>query len=114
MNRKYIDSEIGFSDAELDTYEKRNSDFSVNILAWNESHITVVFKDVIRMLDNDMNSISALCQVIDSSDFLNVALHRLYEDDVPSDSAYAHYQFLDEDDLPALEVVSGNIEIIYS
>ncbi|MCB1875944.1 MAG: hypothetical protein KDH88_08220 [Chromatiales bacterium] len=114
MKKKHIDAEIGFSDAEVDTYTKEGDILSVRVLAWNQSHITVVFKNVIRVLDNDANSISAFCQIIDSSEFLNAALNRLYEDAIPSDHLYVHYQFLDEDDLPALEVVSEHMEISYS
>ena len=114
MERNPIDSRIGFADAEFKSYSKEDDTFVVDVLAWNESIITIIFKDVIRILDNDVNAISAFCEVIENNDFIQTALKRLYEGDLPSDHPYKHYQFLDNDDIPALEVVSGSMDIQYS
>jgi hypothetical protein len=114
MKRDFVDSKIGFSDAELSSYSKKEDIFIVSVLAWNESLITVTFSDVIRVLDNDTNSISAFCKVVEQNDFLQAALNRLYEEDAPSEHSYTHYQFLDNDDQPALEIVSGCMEISYT
>lgn len=114
MKSELIDSNIGFSDAELSSYSKKNDSFIVSVLAWNDSLITVTFSDVIRVLDNDINSISSLCRVIEESDFLQAALNRLYEEGAPSKHPYKHYQFLDDDDQPALEIACESMEINYT
>lgn len=108
-----IVSEIGFSDAELIAYCKRSDTFTVEVLAWNESIITIVFSDLIRVLDNDASTISAFYKV-SHSEFLTAALKRLYEGPEPEDHPYTHYQFLDYDDCPALEVVCAQMRITYS
>lgn len=113
MGRKSIVSEIGFADAELVASKKQSDALTVEVLAWNESAITITFSDVIRILDNDASSISAFCKVSDSG-FLEAALSRLYEVEPPTDHPYVHYQFLDNDDFPALEVVSAQMNIGYS
>ena len=58
--------------------------FTVELLAWNESHITITFSDVIRVLDNDANSISDFCK-ISESEFLKAALNRLYDGSPPNE-----------------------------
>jgi Ni,Fe-hydrogenase I large subunit len=114
VKRKTIDTSVGFDDAELKSYKKEDASFVVEILAWNESQITLVFDDVIRVLDNDANAVSAFFAVVENTEFLELALTRLYEAEVPSNHPYKHYQLLDNDDNAALEVVSGSMEIKYS
>jgi len=113
MKRKAIDTSVGFNDAELKSYKKENATFVVDVLAWNESQITLVFDDVIRILDNDANGISAFFEVVENTGFLELALTKLYEVGAPSNHPYKHYQLLDNDDIAALEVVSGSVEIKY-
>lgn len=114
MEISIIDTNVGFDDAELKTYKKENSSFIVEVLVWDESTITLVFDDVIRVLDNDTNAICAFVEVTEITVFLELALIRVYETEVPSDHPYHHYQFLDNDDMAALQVVSGSMEIKYS
>ncbi len=114
MERTSIDTSVGFDDAELKSYKKENSSFIVEILAWNDSRITLVFNDVIRVLDNDCYAIAAFFEVAESTDFLKQSLSRLYESEVPIDHPYKHYQLLDNDDIAALDIVSGSVEIKYS
>ncbi len=113
MKKESVSSEIGFSDSELVEYGKRSDRFTVELLAWNESSISIVFRDVIRILDNDANSISAFFKVSDS-EFLKAALHRLYDGTVAENHSYVHYQLLDDDDIPALEVVCAQMSISYA
>lgn len=113
MEKESVFSEIGFSDAEMFAYSKRSDTLTVELLAWNESTISIIFSDVIRILDNDANSISAFVKVSDS-EFLKAALNRLYDGSIPGDHPYAHYQFLDNDDIPALEAVCAQMNIAYT
>ncbi len=114
MESATIDTSIGFDDAELKSYKKESTSFTVEVLAWDESTITLVFDDVISVLDNDTNAISAFIEVTENTDFLKLALARLYETEAPSDHPYKHYQLLDNDDIAALQIVSGTMEIRYS
>jgi hypothetical protein len=113
MTNKIVDTRVGLSDADLESYKKVNSSLVVTIMAWNETRITIIFADVIRVLDNDANAISALCEVTKNTDFLELALRRLYEEEIPNEHPYLHYQFLDNDDIATLEIVSSSIEIKY-
>ncbi len=113
MERKIVDTKVGLDDADLKSYKKLDSSLIVTILAWNESQITLAFPDVIRVLDNDANVISSFCKVTESTNFLELALGRLYETEIPSDHPYLHYQFLDSDDIATLEVVSRSVVVKY-
>lgn len=108
-----ISSKIGFADSELRSYYKQGSSLTVEILAWNQSRISILFGDVIRVLDNDANAISGFYEVADGGEALRAALARLYEGQPPADHPYIHYQFLDLEDVPALEVVSRSMEMTY-
>lgn len=113
MKSETVFSGIGFSDAELVAYRKSSDTFIVEVMAWNESSLTIVFNDVIRILDNDTSSISSFCKLSDS-EFLDAALSRLYDAAPPKHHPYVHYQFLDADESHALEIVSIQMDIVYS
>lgn len=113
MNRIKVNSKIGFDDAELQSYCKNGDTLTINICAWNGSQVKIHFDDVIRILDNDLNTISGIFEVIDKDLFLQLALERLYEIAPPTDNPYKHYQVSDIDGVVALEVVSRSIKIEY-
>ncbi len=114
MKKHFIDFEIGLSDSELIFYKKEGENLIIKVLLWNDSFLNMVFHDVVRVLDNDINSISSFCEVIEENVFLREALCRLYEEKIPENHPYRHYQFLDDDDQIALEIACESNEYYFT
>lgn len=74
--KETINSKIGFNDSELICYKNELSKLTVDILAWNESIIRVVFGDVIKVLDNGVGFISAFCIEPQETYFSKLAIER--------------------------------------
>jgi hypothetical protein len=98
----------GFADAELESYERVGDRLTVKVRAWNEQPLTVVFADVIALVDRGAWQIGDLREVVDSEpETLRAALARQFEQP-PRDHIYRVFEFVDPDDVPVLEIVASS------
>lgn len=111
MKRSPVESPVGFADAELIAYTRDDDALVVTLSAWNEQSLVLTFRDVLRVLDNDLGDVSGFCSVAGPTEFLLGALERLYEGAPPPSHPYTQYQLLDHDDTPAFEVVAGSVDV---
>lgn len=110
MDSIQVESKIGFEDGEIQSFSKdENGTLNVIFKAWNEKHLKISFKDTIRFLDNNMYDISDLVR-IESSQFLIDAINMMYTT-TPEVIPYKHYQFLNIDGEPSVEIVALDINI---
>lgn len=102
---------VGLADAELEGYRRIGAELVVEIRAWNEKHVKVLFHDVIALRDSLAGSFSDLVQEFPASeDTLKEALARNFES-VPVSHPYRVYSFLNLEGDPSLEVVATSCEI---
>ncbi len=110
MGEKSVEYKIGFEDGEIQTYSKdEEGTLKVVFKSWNDKCLNISFNDTIRVLDNNMYDISDLI-VMNNSQFLSDALGMMYSV-VPDDAPYKHYQFLNNDGNPSVEIVALDINI---
>ena len=106
---KEIKYKIGFEDGEIKSYTKLdNGTVIVQIKLWNDKFVDAIFPETVRLLDNLAGVITKIIQ-IETSDFLHEALKSNYEK-IPEQPTEKHYQFLNIDDNPCLEIVSQEIQ----
>lgn len=104
-------SPFGFSDSELQGYERIGDALVVRVLSWNKRTLTVRFRDVIGVRDSLAWEFSAAVEGAAASDHvLKEALRRSFAE-VPLDHTYRVYSFLSRDDEPSLEVVAAGYEV---
>jgi hypothetical protein len=102
-----VESSIGFSDSELDSYTREADELIVRVNSWNGKLLVVVFRDVIGQRDLLAGDFSDLVAgEIASQQFLQDPLRRNYGD-LPATHPYVLYPFLNHDSQPALEVVAS-------
>jgi hypothetical protein len=111
MERKSIRFEIGFADAELDSYTREADSLVVILVVWNAQRVRLKFDHVLMVVDRNLGEVSDFCQVVGESALLLESLGRYYEGAVPQGHPYRHYQLLNSDDYPALEVIAGSIDV---
>jgi hypothetical protein len=106
-----IESPIGFSDSELDSYSRSGGVVLVRVKSWNERLLVVRFRDAIGLRDLSAGSFSgAVRGSAASAQFLREALECSYTA-LPTAHPYHVYSFLNADDEPALEVVAAGCEV---
>jgi len=103
-----VEYEIGFADAEILEYRKESNELTVFVQAWNETVLRVSFFDVVGLMDLGVGDIADLVIENSGSAFLNNVIQQVYEN-IPSVHPYTLYQFLNNDDNPAMEVVAAGI-----
>ncbi len=115
LKTQAIETRVGLDDAEFLSYTRdENGRLCVEIRAWNDSRMTFLFEDAIAVFDHSIGSVTAIHEVIGVSEFLEQALKWYYEASIPTDHLLKHYQFLDLDGNPSLEIVSAALTIEYS
>jgi hypothetical protein len=105
------ENEVDLNDAELIGYEKRNSELYITISLWNEKKILFSFFDVVRILDNDCNTLTLFNIEKEETNFLRTTLKRVYEKEIPEKYPYQHFKFLDLDGEIGLEIISSSYRI---
>ena len=111
LERTRIEVGFGLSDSELDYFRKDDDGLRLVLKSWDESRIVLLFTDVIRVLDNDLNGVSSIWEVTERSDFIANAFARVYEGDVPHAPEFKHVQLIDEDGVVAFEIACKTISI---
>ena len=111
MSRNKVNYKIGFEDGEILSFTKiEDATFIVKFRTWNEIILEISFHDTIRILDNNMYSISDLVLINHETIFRKDALKMMF-DKIPTAETYKHYQFLNQEDDPAIEIVAREISI---
>jgi hypothetical protein len=101
-----VDSPIGFADSELEGYHRDGSEVVVRVRAWNAKRLVATFTEVVGLRDRLAGDFSELVRdVADGDDFMRDALKQVYEK-IPSSHPYQVFSFLNQDDLPSLEIVA--------
>ncbi len=114
MQYKTVDTPVGLAESELVSYRRDSDELTVELLTWNGTRLQLVFGDVILFLDRDCGDTTALRELEGHSELLAQALKSAYERPAPSDHPYKHYQLLNLDDTPVLEVISGALRISHA
>lgn len=111
MNQKSLASEIGFSDGEVVSYRKDGDEIAVVVNAWNGKKIAIMFKGVISFADFGAGDISDVVEMEDSSNYLEQALQRTFEEPQQNHD-YHHFQFLDVSGVAVIEIVAKSAVLI--
>jgi hypothetical protein len=112
VNRRSIPFDVGFDDGEVESYHKSGDSFRVVVRAWNNRVIHIDFGGVVRMLDNDAGEIADLCEVTLSSEFLEAAIQRVY-DEAPAQTTYRHFQLVDAEGTSVVDVAAESISLSF-
>jgi hypothetical protein len=102
---KKIDYQIGFSDGEIISYFRDERSLTVKLKTWNDKYLSVLFSDVVGIVDYGIGDISNFIEEDEKSLFLKTILDKVYES-IPNEQPYRLFQFLDLDDNPVLEIVA--------
>jgi hypothetical protein len=100
-----INYQIGFSDAEIISYFREQNHLTVKVKTWNDKLLSVLFSDVVGVIDCGLGDISSFVKENGESLFLTTILNQVYES-IPDDQPYHLFQFLNLDDNPCLEIVA--------
>jgi hypothetical protein len=99
-----LDYEIGFADSEVLSLHRKSQTLVVRLQLWTARVVDVTFSDVLQVVDRAAWTISAVREATDiGSSALTEAVARHYRGE--AEHGFRLFQFLDEDDEPALEVV---------
>ncbi len=108
-DKQSIQYQIGFADSEILSYHSSNDNLILRLKCWNEKIIEFEFVDCILFLILNNWKISDVCELNDSF-LMERALKKVYET-IPEQHPYKVFQFLDNDDDPAVEVACTNMII---
>ena len=111
MTQKAITWDVGFADSEFVCYSKMDDIFIVTLRLWNETIVEVKFSDTLGVIDKGCFGISEITAGIVDSDDARQFLTRMFETRL-DDHSYLHFQFLDTDDVPCIEVIAKSYCII--
>jgi hypothetical protein len=102
-----VDSPVGLTDSELEGYHRDGSELVVRIKAWNAKRLVATFTEVVGLRDRFAGSFSELLRdPAESADFMHDALKQGYET-IPSLHPHHVFSFLNQDELPSLEIVAA-------
>ena len=107
---KEIQSDIGFSDGEIQCYEKEGDNIVVHLTTWNDAKMKIFFRDTIGVSEFSATDISGFFEYEGRSALLKKALAYVF-DEIPEKCPYQHYFFLNTDNQPCLEIVAAEMEI---
>lgn len=110
MNTKSIEFEIGFADAEFQSYERLVEDCVVSLRTWNNQRVEALFIDTVGVLDTGVVTISDIVEVFEVTPFFEKVLSQVYETP-PSNHPYHLFQFLNVDGEASLEVIATSISL---
>ncbi len=110
IKRESINFDIGFSDGEVVSYNRKDEILSITVQAWNEQKILIICNDIIGFLDKGGWDISDFCEVKSETKFLKEVLDRQFEK-IPDNHGYKVYQFVDNDDQVVIEIVCSEVKM---
>jgi len=110
MRKLSLGYERSSADGEVVCFSKdKEGTLKIVFKTWDEKTLEIFFSDTIRFLDNNMYDISDIVQ-IEESIFLAEGLQMMY-DVIPEKIPYKHYQFLNIDGDPTLEIIATDMRI---
>ena len=109
MKKKEVDFEIGFADSTILSYSVKRNKLTVILECWNSEIIEIKFINFTGITAMNYFRIADIYEVFESP-LLERALNELYEKH-PESHNLRIFQFINPDDMLALEVVSENIQI---
>ena len=110
MTKQSLSCEIGFSDAELESYTKQGTNLIVCLSAWSQKQIELRFENAVRVLDFGIGDISDVCMKTEQTELLASTLKQIFER-VPEDHPYREYHFLNLDDSIGLAIIAEAVTI---
>lgn len=108
--KESLSYKVGFSDAEIASYEVKGSTCYVRISLWNAQKIEIVFSEVAGIIDRGPKDIADIVVSREDSPFFDEIVSIVYET-VPVKSEFLLYQFIGLDDFPVLEIVAKNVKL---
>ena len=109
--RNKIKAEIGFSDGEFASYERKGDELTVLVDAWNGTRLALVFSQFEGALDLGLGDVSDFVEETEPDGFFDQVISRIYTEP-PEKHPYHYYQFLDLDDQPVLVIVASDVRIV--
>lgn len=108
--KESLSYKVGFSDAEIASYEVKGSTCYVRISLWNAQKIEIVFSEVAGIIDRGPKDISDIVVSSEGSQFFDEIISIAYET-IPVNTGLRLYQLIGLDDFPVMEIVAKNAEI---
>lgn len=107
-----IEYDIGFADSNIVSYRSKNENVVITLKCWNEKVLELEFVESILVLITNSWNISDICEITESI-LLDKVLSQAYEI-IPKNHEYRIFQFIDNSDNPAIEVISKQLIISMS
>jgi hypothetical protein len=102
---------FGFEDGHVVGYTAQSSRLELKYQFWNEHIGLLVFEGFVALHDNSAIGVTVgSASQANSSDLLNVIASRRFERP-PQPLSWKHFQFLDLDDTPMLEIVAHSCSL---
>ncbi len=107
-----LDCPIGFSDGVITGYDMRDSTLCVNVVAWDESSLTLMFSSVLYFQDRGGRQLASVLEIADVCSLVLSAIGYHFTT-TPEPILHHLFQLIDLDDVPVLEVVAMecNVEV---
>ncbi len=105
-----IKYKIGFADADIDSYEKKQNCLLVRVRTWNDKQLLLKFSDFVGLSDYGIGNISGLFKEDTITTLMSRITTEMYEvkpDAVP----YSSFQFLNLDGEVSLEIIANDVDI---
>lgn len=100
-----IDQPTGFADAAIEGYRRTDDSLEVIVRLWNDTVLTLTFKDLLALSDLGAGDISAFFEETETTPFFMAAIQRHLEPPQAA-SRYRLFRAYDLDDLPVMEIVA--------
>lgn len=104
-----VETPIGFAEGKVVRLEKQGANVLVVVQAWDESSIEVEFVEAIGFRESMSFELSDLVITERTGEFASWCNRRAYEGG--HHGSESHYQFLDVEGQPCIEVVAKGVEI---
>ena len=101
---KVIEVGIGLADSSFISYNRDWDRLEVILLTWDERKLILRFFNPAYFFDNDCDHTTQLRQALSVTPLISAVIKRDY-DEIKKINSYKHYQILDLNDEPALEII---------
>lgn len=111
MNKTPFQCNVSFADAEFCYFQiSENYDLTIYVTSWDEKEIKIEFFDVLSLSFLRGSIIDNLFEIANSQ-YLEDSIKRHYKEK-PLNPRFKHYQLIDIDDLPFIEVVAERAQVV--
>ena len=105
-----IDLPTGFADAAIEGYRRTDDSLEVFVRLWNDTVITLNFKDLLALSDLGVGDISGFSEETEATPFFVTAVLRHFENP-PTVNQYRQFRAYDLDGNPVLEIVASTVHV---